>query len=102
MKESARVATNLRLLLMVETLAKAARPLTVTERNAELELAKPSAHRLCRTLLEQGFIQRSNKPRRFEPGPRLRRAATGLLRAASVDVERRQVLKSNFVVADKH
>ena len=52
MKESDRVATNLRLLLMVETLAKAARPLTATELNAELELPKPSAHRLCRTLLE--------------------------------------------------
>ena len=86
-------ATNLRPLRMVATPAIAARPLTVKELNAEQEMPKPSGHRLCQALSEQGWIQRSNRPRRFEPGPRLRRAATGLLRAASVDVGRRQVLK---------
>jgi len=104
-----RIPTNLRLMMIVETLAQAARPLTATELNARLALPKASIHRLCRTLLAQGYLQRSHLPACYEATPRLISLAGGLLRSSAVTVARHQILKRlaarvheavNFVVPE--
>ena len=92
MNDTARIATNLRLLLIVEVLARAGRPMTPSELNAELRLPKQTVHRLCRTLVDEGFLVRSTGRTRLQPSARLRAVATGLLTASDVDIGRHQVL----------
>jgi DNA-binding IclR family transcriptional regulator len=105
--DTARIATNQRLLLIVEALAAARRPLTPTELNVSIGLPKQSVHRLCHTLTDSGFLERAEDPRRLRPGKRLRKAAAGLLAASDVQIGIRQVLNQvagvvreavNFVV----
>ena len=60
---------------------------------AHLGLPKQSVHRLCRTLVDEGFLERSTDPARLQPAARLREAASGLLAASHVDIGRRQVLE---------
>ena len=55
-EENYRIAPSLRALMILEVLADAGRPLTPTEINETLQLPKPTIHRLCHTLLEQGFL----------------------------------------------
>lgn len=49
---------NLRLLLMLEEVANAARPLSVAELSEILNLPKPTTHRLVKTLLSEGFLEK--------------------------------------------
>ena len=49
---------NLRLLFLLEEIANAARPLSVAELATLLDLPKPSTHRLVKTLLTEGFIEK--------------------------------------------
>ncbi len=105
-----RVATNLRLLLLVEALAKARQPLSQTQMNEHLRLPKQTVHRLCGTLVQAGFLERVDRPCRLRPTARLRSMAGGLLAAAEVEIGIRQVLERvaaavreavNFVVPER-
>ncbi|MGR3468381.1 MAG: IclR family transcriptional regulator [Shimia sp.] len=87
-----RVPTNLRLLLMLEALAQAGRPLTPTELNETMGLPKQSIHRLCATLESEGFLSRAGDGRRFEAGDRARRLATGVLEHGAAATVRRTIL----------
>lgn len=92
MDEESRIPTNLRLLLILETLGKAERALTPTEIGILVGLPKQTVHRLCATLLEEGFVVRDGNDKRLRPGRRTRRMAAAALHGASVHVARRQVL----------
>ena len=50
-----RIATNERLLLIIEALSEAGKPLTPTELNAKIGLPKQSVHRLCNTLIAEAI-----------------------------------------------
>ena len=109
MTEQTRVATNVRLLLILEVLADAGRPLTPTEINAKIGLPKQSIHRLCHTLVELGYLERAQDARRLTPSLKLRRMAASLSAPTPLDIARRQVLEQvanqvheavNFVVPD--
>ena len=89
---SGRVPTNTRLLRILEIIARAGRPLTPTEINAELGLPKPSIHRLCATLVEQGFLAPAPDGRRLQPARRARDMASGVLFASRLHIARRQIL----------
>ncbi|HMB47952.1 MAG TPA: IclR family transcriptional regulator [Afifellaceae bacterium] len=89
-----RIPTNLRMLLIIEVLAKAGRPMTPTEINAEIGLPKQSIHRLCTTLIEAGFLTRDVDARRLRPTGRLRAISSGLLAASRSHAAQRRALQN--------
>ena len=87
-----RVPTNLRLLMIAEILATAGKPLTPSEINRQLGLPKPSIHRLCQTLISEGYLARDIDPRKLRPARRLRQLAAGLLSTSDTAIACHQVL----------
>ncbi|MCK0168278.1 IclR family transcriptional regulator [Jannaschia sp. S6380] len=87
------IPTNLRLLLVLEAVAKAGEPVTPTEVNAGLGLPKPTIHRLFSTLLDEGFLQRDLDGRAYLPGPRMRGLAGGVLSSSRIHGARQAILK---------
>ncbi|GLQ36012.1 IclR family transcriptional regulator [Amylibacter marinus] len=86
------IPTNLRLLIVLESMARAGVPVTPTEVNQELNLPKPTIHRLFNTLEEQGFIQREIDGRGYSPGLRLRKMSTGILSSLRIRTARTAIL----------
>lgn len=66
---------SLRLLLILEEVAKAGVPSTPTEINRSIGLPKQTLHRLFASLEAQGFLQREHDGRSFSPGQRMRSMA---------------------------
>jgi DNA-binding IclR family transcriptional regulator len=87
------IPTNLRLLLVLEEVAKAGVPVTPTDVNAVLGLPKPTIHRLFATLEEEGFLQRDLDGRTYSPGPRLRTLAGGILSSLRIRTARLAILR---------
>ena len=103
-----RIPTNMRMILILETLAEAGRPLSVAEIGNIVDLPKPTLHRLCTTLEEQHFLIRDSVGGRLRPARRTRAMASGLQAASQLHIARRMVLQAlagemretcNFVVA---
>lgn len=86
------IPTNLRLLIVLETLAEAGIPLTPTEVNQKLGLPKPTIHRLFATLEGEGFIRREIDGRGYSPGNRLRKLSTGVLSSMQIGAARKAIL----------
>ncbi len=87
------IPTNLRLLLLLEELARVGVPITPTSANEVLALPKPTIHRLFHTLEEEGFLQRDIDGRSYAPGARLRRFAGSILSTSRIRMVRQTVLK---------
>lgn len=87
-----RIPTNMRMILILETLAGAGRPLSVAELGETVDLPKPTLHRLCTTLEEDGFLIRDSIGGRLRPARRTRLMASGLLMASQLHIARRMVL----------
>jgi DNA-binding IclR family transcriptional regulator len=79
---------------ILETIASARRPLSVTELGALLSLPKPTAHRIVRMLESEGLMQREPGSRRFVPGPRLVRLGLGIVGAAMSSAPRHSILEA--------
>ncbi|WP_299026205.1 IclR family transcriptional regulator [uncultured Sulfitobacter sp.] len=86
------IPTNLRLLLLLEELARVGVPITPTAANEVLGLPKPTIHRLFHTLEEEGFLQRDIDGRSYAPGARLRRFAGSVLSTSRIRMVRQTVL----------
>lgn len=87
------IPTNLRLLLLIEEIARSGIPATPTTVNETLGLPKPTIHRLFATLEEEGFLQRDLDGRTYSPGPRLRVMAGGILSSRRIRTARQAILK---------
>ena len=87
-----RIPTNMRMIVILETLAQAARPLSVAEIGEVVDLPKPTLHRLCTTLEEDGFLIRDSIGGRLRPARRTRLLASGLLMASQLHIARRMVM----------
>ncbi|MEJ6390508.1 IclR family transcriptional regulator [Gymnodinialimonas ulvae] len=87
------IPTNLRLLMVLEEVARAGVPVTPTDVNANLELPKPTIHRLFATLEEERFLQRDLDGRTYSPGPRLRTFAASILSSLRIRTARQAILK---------
>lgn len=107
MDEKARIPTNLRTLLILEVVGSSDAPLSPTEINDKVGLPKQTVHRLCATLVEQGFLAYEPSGKRLRPARRLRLMGSGILYASRLHIARRQVLEDvagrvgetvNFVV----
>ncbi len=107
MAEPQRIATNLRTLRILEILGNADHPMTPTQINQELGLPKQTIHRLCKTLLEEGYLTTEGRSKGLRPSRRLRALASGVLFTSQFHVARHQILEDvaakvaetvNFVV----
>lgn len=92
LSDEARIPTNLRTLLILEIVGKANRALTPTEINVDLQLPKQTVHRLCTTLIEEGFLIKDVQGKGLRPARRLRGLATGILQASHYHLARHQIL----------
>jgi len=68
----------LRVLSILETVATSSTPMTATEINTELKLPKPTIHRLCTMLENEGYLQPRLDGRGYLPGRRLSTMAMGI------------------------
>jgi len=66
---------SLRLLLILEEVAKIGVPATPTEINRSIGLPKQTLHRMFTSLEAQGFLQREHDGRSYSPGLRMRSMA---------------------------
>lgn len=91
---SARVPTNLRMLKIIEAITSAGQPLTPTEINRSIGLPKQSIHRLCHTLLEEGYLVRDTDAdrKRLTPSRKLRDLASGIFALSHRQIARHQIL----------
>lgn len=88
-----RTPTNVRALLILETISQADHPLTPTEINTSLNLPKQSIHRLCSALVNMGFLARDETGKRLRPSLRMREMANGILAASNAHILRHQILQ---------
>lgn len=88
------IPTNLRLLLLLEEIARAGAPLTPTAANEVLGLPKPTIHRLFHRLEEEGFLQRDVDGRSYSPGMRLRKLAGNVLSSSRLRAVRLTLLNA--------
>ena len=68
-----------RALHILEIVANAEQAITPTEINRQLNLPKPTVHRLCSQLEEEGFLQARMDGRGLLPGPKMNAMALGIL-----------------------
>lgn len=109
MTEDTRIPTNLRMLRLLEVLGRSDRSMSAADLTAHLGLPKQTVHRLCNTLVEEGFLTRPMDGKRFSPGRRARELGSGLLFTSRSHIARHQILQDiarevretvNFVVPE--
>lgn len=86
------IPTNLRLLSVLEVVARAGIPVTPTDVNAEIGLPKPTIHRLFATLEAEGFLQRELDGRTYTVGQRCRKMSMNILSSMRVRTARVAIL----------
>ncbi|MFK7744522.1 MAG: IclR family transcriptional regulator [Roseobacter sp.] len=86
------IPTNLRLLVLLEEVAKAGVPVTPSALKGVLNLPKPTLHRLFHTAEEAGYLQRDIDGRSYGPGRRLRRLAVNTVSSQRVRMARLSIL----------
>ena len=92
-QESGRIATNVRMLLILEALAQARAPLSPTRINERIGLPKQSIHRLCERMVADGFLAREPGGRGLVPSKRCADMARGLSAVRPLAQARRAVLE---------
>ena len=90
--KSETIPTNLRLLMILEDVARAGTPVTPSEVNERLGLPKPTIHRLFSTLEMEGFLQRELDGRSYTVGGRLQTLSSNALSSMWVHTARTTVL----------
>ncbi len=92
--EKEQIPTNLRLLLIIEEVAKRGIPVSPAALTEALGLPRPTVHRLLNTAEAEGLLQRDVDGRSYGPGPRLRRLAGNTLSSQRLRTERLMVMKT--------
>ena len=87
------IPTNLRLLVLLEEVAKVGVPVTPSSLKDVLNLPKPTLHRLFHTAEEAGYLQRDIDGRSYGPGPRLRRLAIDTVSSQRLRLLRLTILR---------
>ncbi|OSQ53447.1 IclR family transcriptional regulator [Marivita geojedonensis] len=88
------IPTNLRLLLVIEEVARAGVPVSPAALGEALDLPKPTIHRLLTTAEEEGFLQRDIDGRSYGPGRRLRKLAGNTLSSQRLRTERLIIMQA--------
>jgi DNA-binding IclR family transcriptional regulator len=87
------IATNLRLVYIMEEVARVGTPVSASHLGAALGLPKPTIHRLLQTAEAEGFLQRDVDGKSYGPGRRMRRLSTNTLSSQRIRSERLRILK---------
>lgn len=93
-RAKAQIAPNLRLLAILEEVARAGVPVTPSFVSEAVGLPVPTIHRLLATAEEEGFLQRDVDGRSYGPGLRLRRLSGNILSSQRMRTERLLVMKA--------
>ncbi|MEP3431737.1 MAG: IclR family transcriptional regulator [Roseibium sp.] len=91
--ETGKIPTNLRLLVMLEEVARAGVPVAPSTLCEVLNLPKPTVHRLLHTAESEGFLQRSLDGRSYGPGRRMRKLSTNTLSSQRIRTERLRIMR---------
>jgi len=91
--DKSRIPTNLRTLLILEAVGRQTEPMGPAEIGRFIGLPKQTTHRLCNTLLEEGFLMRDERGRGLRPGRRARMMGAGMVHSSSSYMARHQVLR---------
>ena len=109
MSDSDRIATNMRLFYILDVMAKQQSSLTPSEINQHLNWSKQTVHRLCKSMVEEGFLHYDASGKRLLPSAALRTLANGLLASDWHASARHQILEKlsskvketvNFVIPE--
>jgi IclR family transcriptional regulator, acetate operon repressor len=84
----------LKVFAVLETIASAQRPLSVSELAVLLGVPKPTMHRIVRQLDSEGLLQREPQSRVYGPGPRLLSFALGAVRTSMRSAPRHAILEA--------
>ncbi|WP_299141644.1 IclR family transcriptional regulator [uncultured Tateyamaria sp.] len=87
------IPTNLRLLMVMEEVAKRGVAVKPTDLIDALGLPKPTVHRLLQTAEAEGFLQRDLDGRSYGPGPRLRALAVSTMSSEHLRTARLTILR---------
>ena len=88
------IPTNLRLLMLLEEVAKVGVPVTPSAVNDVMGLPKPTIHRLFATAEAEGFLQRDVDGRSYSPGRRMRLLANNTLSSERVRAVRLAIMRA--------
>ncbi|WP_298849154.1 IclR family transcriptional regulator [uncultured Ruegeria sp.] len=97
-EKETQIPTNLRLLLILEEVARRGVAVKPSDLIDALGLAKPTVHRLLQTAEAEGFLQRDLDGRSYGPGRRLRLLSVNTMSAEHLRTARLAILRS---VADE-
>ena len=92
--EKSQIPTNLRLLLLMEEVARAGVPVAPSTLCDLLDLPKPTVHRLLHTAETEGFLQRDIDGRSYGPGKRMRGLSINTLSSQRIRTERLRIMRS--------
>lgn len=87
------IPTNLRLLMVMEEVAKRGVAVKPADLIDALGLPKPTVHRLLQTAESEGFLQRDLDGRSYGPGPRLRALAVSTMSSEHLRTARLTILR---------
>lgn len=90
---ASQIPTNLRLLILLEEVARTGVPVTPSALKDALGLPKPTLHRLFNTAEAEGFLQRDIDGRSYGPGPRLRKLAANTMSSQRIRTVRLSILR---------
>jgi DNA-binding IclR family transcriptional regulator len=88
------IPTILRGLIMLEQVARAQRPISATEIIEQMNLPKPSVHRILSQLEEEGFLQREPVKKRYLPGPRSSKFVLSIMSNDALGAPRHAILQA--------
>lgn len=91
--QTTQMPTNLRLLLILEEVARLGVPVRPVQLIETLGLPKPTLHRLLQTAEAEGFLQRDLDGAAYGPGPRLRTMAVNTISSERLRTARLAILK---------
>jgi len=92
MSDEDRIPTNLRTLRILEIIGQSDSPMTPTQINSQLGLPKQTVHRLCKTLMQEGYLVKDSAGKLLRPSRRLRQLASGILYSSHTHTGRHQIL----------
>ena len=101
----------LRVFAILEKIGRAGGPLSVAEIADDLDLPRPTVHRLCQMLIDERCLERTVEGNRYVIGPRLFEFAHWVIGSSHMNLERKAILESlvdtvretcNLAVPDGH
>ena len=110
MTDPSRIATNMRLFYILDVLADTQRPMSPSEINGHLDWPKQTVHRLCKSMVEEGFLTYDAAGKRLLPSSKLRTIASGLVASDWISTAIHQALEKlsakvqetvNFVIPEQ-